>query len=399
MPSGETVTRALRRRERHRRLLLAALATATLLAACRIAMADGAVDRVRAAPAASTRMRPDELRALLEQIVAAGAPGAAARLVDARGVTQVGTGVADQERGRRMRPGLRYRIGSITKSFVATVVLQLVGEGRLALDDTVERWLPGILPYGDRISVRQLLSHTSGVPEYVVAPYVRLVTDPQERFRVWTPRELVALVADLPPSFPPGTAWSYSNTGYVLAGMIVETITGNALGDELHRRILRPLRLRGSSFAVERTTIPRPYASGYAFALGQTQGSPADFTVFDPSLAWAAGALISDLGDVQKFFRALLRGRLLPAALLDEMTTPFPTDRGFGYGLGLLVIDTPTGRVLGHDGAIPGFRDVVLSSEDGRRQLGLMMNAEFATPAVSAAFVRVAAALQAHLFE
>jgi D-alanyl-D-alanine carboxypeptidase len=347
--------------------------------------------------AGAPRMRVAELRGLLSAAVAAGVPGVAARLVDGRGVAAAGAGMADLASGRRMRPGLHYRIGSVTKSFVATVVLQLVGEGRMSLDDTVERWLPGILPYDDQVTVRQLLNHTGGVPEYVVEPYFRLLTDPERRFRVWTPAELVALVAHLPPSFPPGSAWSYSNTDYVLAGMIVEAVTGNALGDELRRRIFRPLRLRGSSLP-SGPTIPRPYANGYAFALGQAEGPPAEFTAFDPSLAWAAGGIVSDLDDLQKFFRALLRGKLLPAALLAEMKTPVPTGQGYGYGLGIVVIDTPSGPVFGHSGAIPGFRDAVLSSADGRRQLAIMMNAEFASPAVTAAFGDVTTALTARLF-
>jgi len=290
-----------------------------------------------------------------------------------------------------MRRGLHYRVGSLTKPFVATVVLQLVAEGRVSLQDTVERWLPGILPYGDQVTVRQLLSHTSGVPDYTLEPIVRLYTDPQARFRAWTPRELVALIADQPPDFPPGTAWSYSNTGYVLAGMIVEAATGHRLGRELTRRILRPLGLRDTVFPVNRPTIPRPYARGYSIdPFGQPDGPLLDFTVFNPSLAWAAGALVSNLGDLERFFRALLGGRLLPPRLLAAMTTPVPTGQpGFGYGLGLIVIDTPTGRLLGHDGAIPGFLNIVLSTEDGRRQVGVMMNEEFSTPAVSEAFSQV----------
>ena len=340
---------------------------------------------------ASPRIDPGELRGLLHQIVAAGAPGAAARIRDEHGVTQAASGVADLRNGRPMRPGLHYRVGSLTKPFVATVVLQLVAEGRVSLQDTVERWLPGILPYGDQVTVRQLLSHTSGVPDYTLEPIVRLYTDPQARFRAWTPRELVALIADQPPDFPPGTAWSYSNTGYVLAGMIVEAATGHRLGRELTRRILRPLGLRDTVFPVNRPTIPRPYARGYSIdPFGQPDGPLLDFTVFNPSLAWAAGALVSNLGDLERFFRALLGGRLLPPRLLAAMTTPVPTGQpGFGYGLGLIVIDTPTGRLLGHDGAIPGFLNIVLSTEDGRRQVGVMMNEEFSTPAVSEAFSQV----------
>jgi D-alanyl-D-alanine carboxypeptidase len=333
---------------------------------------------------------PGELRRLLHQVVAAGAPGAAARVRDEHGVTQAASGVADLRRGRPMRPELHYRVGSLTKPLVATVVLQLVAEGRLSLQDTVQRWLPGILPYGDQVTIRQLLNHTSGVPDYIVEPIVRLYTVPGGRLRAWTPRELVALVADQPPDFPPGTAWSYSNTGYVLAGMIVEAATGHRLGQELARRIFRPLRLRDTFFPVNRPTIPRPFARGYSLPLGQEQGPLLDFTVYNPSLAWGAGNLISTLADLERFFRALLRGRLLPPRLLAAMTTPVPTGQpGLGYGLGLIVIETPAGRLLGHDGAIPGFLDIVLSTEDGRRQAGMMMNEEFATPAVSEAFNQV----------
>jgi len=171
----------------------------------------------------------------------------------------------------------------------------------------------------------------------------------------------------------------------------VEAAAGHRLGRELTRRILRPLGLRDTAFPVNRPTIPRPYARGYSIdPFGQPDGPLLDFTVFNPSLAWAAGALVSNLGDLERFFRALLGGRLLPPRLLAAMTTPVPTGQpGFGYGLGLIVIDTPAGRLLGHDGAIPGFLNVVLSTEDGRRQVGVIMNEEFSSPAVSEAFSQV----------
>jgi D-alanyl-D-alanine carboxypeptidase len=381
-------------------LVVAIAVGALLLAPARAGAAAGPGGRAGTLAPASSRIDRGELRRLLHQIVAAGAPGAAARVRDEHGVTQAGSGVADLRTGRPMRPGLHYRVGSVTKPFVATVVLQLVAEGRVSLSDTVERWLPGILPYGDQVTIRQLLNHTSGVPDYTLEPIVQLYTDPQARFRAWTPRELVALVADQPPDFPPGTAWSYSNTGYVLAGMIVEAATGHKLGQELARRIFRPLGLRDTFFPVNRPTIPRPYARGYSLPLGQEQGPLLDFTVLNPSVAWAAGALVSNLGDLEHFFRALLRGRLLPPRLLAAMTTPVPTGQpGFGYGLGLIVIDTPAGRLLGHDGAIPGFLNIVLSTEDGRRQVGVMMNEEFATAAVSEAFNQVFMALAMGLLE
>jgi D-alanyl-D-alanine carboxypeptidase len=351
--------------------------------------------------AGSQRIDPGELERLLDQIVAAGAPGAAARVRDGQHVTQAASGVADLRSGRPMRSGLTYRVGSLTKPFVATVVLQLVAEGRLSLSDTVQRWLPGILPYGDQVTIRQLLSHTSGVPDYTLEPLVRLYTFPHGRFRAWRPRELVALIADQPPDFPPGTAWSYSNTGYILAGLIVQAATGHKLGQELARRIFRPLGLRDTYFPVNRPTIPGRNARGYSIdPFAQQPGPLRDFTVYNPSLAWAAGALVSTLADLQRFFRALLGGRLLPPRLLAEMTTPVDTGvPGFGYGLGVAVIQTPAGRVIGHDGAIPGFLNIVLSTEDGRRQLGLMMNEELATPAVSEAFNQALNALAMELLE
>jgi D-alanyl-D-alanine carboxypeptidase len=204
------------------------------------------------------------------------------------------------------------------------VVLQLVAEGRLSLSDTVARWLPGILPYGDQVTIRQLLNHTSGVPDYVLEPIVRLYTVPHGRFRHWTPRQLVALVAGQPPDFPPGTAWSYSNTGYVLAGMIVEAATGHQLRRELVRRIFRPLGLRDTSFPINRPTIPRPYARGYSLPLGQEQDRR--WTSRLQPLA-CLGGWQPDLhagGDLERFFRALLGGRLLPPRLLAAMTTPSP---------------------------------------------------------------------------
>jgi D-alanyl-D-alanine carboxypeptidase len=352
---------------------------------------------------APQRIDPGELRRLLDQIVAAGAPGAAALVRDEHGVQQAASGLADLRTGRPMRPKLNYRVASVTKPFVATVVLQQVAEGRLSLSDTVERWLPGILPYGGQVSIRQLLNNTSGVPEYLLVPLLELYESKQGRFRSWTPRELVALVAGQSPLFPPGTTYSYSNTNYVLAGLIVEAATGRTLGQELKRRIIRPLGLRDTFFPVNRPDIPGRNARGYSLPLGDQgpmlDGPLLDFTVYNPSLAWAAGNLVSDLADLQRFFRALLDGRLLPPELLAEMTTTVPIGQGAGYGLGLLVLETPCGRLIGHDGGIPGFITIVLSTQDGRRQFGIMVNQFFTTPAVDQAYGQVVVEIAMGLLE
>jgi D-alanyl-D-alanine carboxypeptidase len=213
----------------------------------------------------------------------------------------------------------------------------------------------------------------------------------------------VALVADQPPLFPPGATYSYSNTNYVLAGLIVETATGRTLRQELTGRIIRPLRLRDTFFPINRPTIPGRNTRGYSLPLSEQgpvlDGPLLDFTVYNPSLAWAAGNLVSDLGDLARFFRALLGGRLLPPRLLAEMTTTVPIGQGAGYGLGLLVLDTPCGRLIGHDGGIPGFITIVLSTQDGRRQLGVMVNQFFTTPAVDQAYSQVVVEIAMRLLE
>ena len=325
-----------------------------------------------------------ELQRRLDEVVAAGAPGVVALVNEGRGgwrgdraVWQDARGVADLQTRRPMRPDVRFRVGSLTKSFVATVALQLVAERRLALTDTVGRWLPGALPYGDQVTVRQLLNHTSGVPDFVAQVVPGLYAG--DRFRSWRPRELVALVAGQPPEFPAGSQWSYSNANYVLVGMIIERVTGRELGSELERRIFRPLQLRDTYFPVDFPFL-LSYARGYALDLDE-EGSPIegpllDFTVYNPSLAWAAGNIVSDMDDLARFYRALLGGRLLEPAQLAEMKTRVELVPGIGYGLGMFVFDTDCGSMWGHTGGIQGFLNEFFSSEDGTRQYGVMLNVD-----------------------
>ena len=338
----------------------------------------------------------EEVPRLLDQLVAAGAPGAAAWIHDQHGSAQAVSGMADLRARRPMRPGLHFRAGSLTKSLVATVVLQLVAEGRLSLSDTLERWLPAILPYGDRVTIHQLLNHTSGVPDYWAAVEPALYGSRPGRLRAWTPQALVGLVADQPPGFPPGTAWSYSNTGYVLLGLIVEAATGNTLARELGRCVFGPLGLRDTLLPGNSPGIASPASRGYSLPLspqgGVITGPLLDFTAQNPSWAWAAGALVSTLEDLGHFFQALLGGPLLLAEMLSTVTVspgsvPLPLyDR---YGLGLLEVETPAGRLVGNVGGIPGFLSIALSTPDGRRQLGVMINVLAAPDPVYEAFTQL----------
>jgi D-alanyl-D-alanine carboxypeptidase len=204
--------------------------------------------------------------------------------------------------------------------------------------------------------------------------------DPSARDRgpSWQPRELVALVADQPQQFPAGTAFSYSNTGYVLAGMIVERATGHQLGSEVERRIIGPLGLSRTSFPVNSPFLEGPHSSGYSLDYGDdlepVPGTLLDMTVRNPSAIWASGNLVTNADDLARFFRALLRGRLLRPALLAEMKTTVATEwPGSRYGLGLIVSDSRCGRLIGHGGTMPGYQNTMLSSEDGSRQITLMV--------------------------
>jgi D-alanyl-D-alanine carboxypeptidase len=321
-----------------------------------------------AAPAVAASGHSD-LRRDLDAVVTAGASAAVAEYADRSGARRAAAGVA-----RLGRPGPapvngRFRIGSVSKTFLATVVLQLAAERRLSLDDTVERWLPGVVPDGGGITLRQLLNHTSGIYDYTDAMGLSPVTWLPQRYRSWEPAELVALATAKPPMFPPGADWAYSNTNYVLLGMVVEEVTGRPYAAEIERRIIRPLGMRDTESPGERTVITGPHAHGY---LPAGAGEPVDVTTMNPSIAGAAGDMISSTADLNRFLRALLTGRLLPPAQLDAMTTTVP---GPDYGLGLRATTLTCGvTVYGHGGGIFGYVTGTFATRDGARRLAISVN-------------------------
>jgi D-alanyl-D-alanine carboxypeptidase len=255
-------------------------------------------------------------------------------------------------------------VASNTKMFVATVVLQLVGEHKVSLDAPVERYLPGLVPGngydGDTITVRQLLQHTSGMADYVED----VLADPDANNHPWQPEELIALGLSHPPLFAPGTDWAYSNTGYLVLGMLVEAVTGNDIGTEITDRLIRPLGLRQTSYPVPGDkSIPGPHPRGYFAFPGQPV---ADLTELEPSLPGAAAALISTGPDLTTFVRALLSGKVLRRDLLAEMRTTIPAAGG-NYGLGIREYPLPCGGVgWGHAGNILGFDTFTVATRDGR---------------------------------
>jgi D-alanyl-D-alanine carboxypeptidase len=267
--------------------------------------------------------------------------------------------------------GGHYRIGSNTKTFTATVVLQLAGRGELSLDDTVEEHLPGVVHGhghdGSAITVRDLLRHTSGVYDYNNDdrwdPFATRTRFEQRRFEHYEPEDLVMVAMRHPPDFPAGTQRNYSNTNYVLAGMIIEAVTGNTWAQEVERRIITPLNLKHTSVP-NGAQMPDPHAKGYhQFERG---GSLVDTTVLDPSAGGAGGAIISTTADMNRFFRALLDGELLASELLAEMQDTVPSQDGrYGLGLGWSPLSCGDGYWR-HGGAVPGYASAEGFTEDGR---------------------------------
>jgi D-alanyl-D-alanine carboxypeptidase len=264
----------------------------------------------------------------------------------------------------------RFQVASITKTFVATVVLQLVAEGKLGLGDAVERWLPGLVPNGRSITIRELLEHTSGLFDYFDdKAFVRAVV--AHPGRVWPPRKLVAIATAHPSLFPPGRDWSYSNTNYILLGLVVEAAGGKPLDQQLQRRIFERLGLSATSFPTD-ARIEGAHAHGYVgFATLPRVRSLLDTSPVSPSLSWAAGAIVSTGDDVTSFYSTLLSGRILPPYQIAAMKTLVP---GVHYGLGLLEADTPCGRAYGHEGDLRGYRSFVFARGDGTRVSLVMVN-------------------------
>jgi D-alanyl-D-alanine carboxypeptidase len=266
-----------------------------------------------------------------------------------------------------MRPDDRFRIGSITKTLVAAIVLQLVEEGQLTLEDRVGNWLPHLLPNGEEITLRHLLQHTSGLPDYVDLPELRSGA-------AYGPRELIELaLTNSPAREAPGIRFSYASTNYLVLQLVIESATGSTLAHELERRIFRPLQLDDSSFAPLR--ISGPHARGYRAPshAGIVTGTPVATSGEDAAWAWGAGAVVSSADDLARMFRALLGESLVTPERLEEMQSVVPAGRN-KYGLGLASFPTPCGPAWGHTGNVGGYVTVAWNSANASHQAVLMIN-------------------------
>ena len=303
----------------------------------------------------------NELQRAADRLIAASDIPAVITLVEQDGQqTVVAAGEAKIGR-RKARPNDRFWVGSVTKSFVATVVMQLVAEHKLRLDDRVSTLLPGRLRGGRRIRLRNLLNHTSGIPNYMdFDPWISAVSrNPRV---VISPRRLVSSVARLTLEFSPGSRASYSNTNYLVLAEILHRVTRQSLARLLRERIFRPLGLTATAYESGGRTLRDDQMHGYDLSASP----PTDVSLHGLGGPWADGAIVSNAHDLAVFFGALLRGKLVPPRLVAQMEKIVPGSHG--EGMGLYRLPSPCGRwFYGHTGGTPGYVTFAAGSRDGRR--------------------------------
>lgn len=312
----------------------------------------------------------------LRNTLAAGAPGALARITEGGRALTATEGISDKATGAAMDTRARFRIGSVTKTFSTVVLLQLVNEKKIELDAPVNRYLPGLLP-DDRITVRHLLTHRSGLSDYTNAMFDKTVPGFEAvRNRVFSYQELVKLSLAEPRTAEPGASYQYSNTNFVVVGMLIEKATGHPVAKEYERRIIKPLKLRDTSYVHPGTQIAGLHTHGYLTP--DEAGAPlVDSTEQTVSWAQSAGAMISSPADLSTFMSALVSGKLVAPKLLDQMLTMTPTDAAGTrfYGLGLRRYDLSCGTsVYGHTGTVQGFYTYAFTTRDGARSMTAMAN-------------------------
>ena len=325
-----------------------------------------------AASAAPSKGEAESLKSRAQGLVDAGYPAALAAVTDSEGESAgVAVGKGSLEAGQAPPLDGEVRIGSNTKTFVAVVVMQMVQEGKVGLDEPIETYLPGLIKGegidASRITVRQLLQHTSGLPEYTdTVPGRSDIFQIKDHYA--QPRDLLDTALSKPAAFEPGTQWAYTNTNYVVLGMLIERVSQRPVGEQIDQRIIKKLGLSHTYFpAPGDRSIKGTHPQGYHLS---AEGKLEDITEMDPAWGWAAGAMVSTPSELNTFFQAVFDGRLLTQASIDEMKKGVDASSRFGpgvvYGLGL--IGTPLscgGTSWGHGGTIHGYQTNDAVGPDG----------------------------------
>ncbi|MFI6600860.1 serine hydrolase domain-containing protein [Nonomuraea sp. NPDC050536] len=334
---------------------------------------------------------PAELKSALDGVHQAGMPGVFAEVRDAGQVWRGASGVADVKTGRLIRPDMRQRVGSITKTFTAAAILQQVEKGRIQLDAPIGRYLPRLVPgeRGKEITVRMLLNHTSGIAEYLFTAFPSLEKYPSlpdmspkslddNRFRHFGRSELIKMGLTAPAvGKPGGSPGVYSNTNYLILGELLERVTGNTAEEYITRNVIKRAGLKHTEFPTGpriKGPHPRMYEAFYGLI-----DPPRDYSVYDMSWVRTGAALVSTMEDLNRFYGRLLAGKIVKRSSLTQMQRTVPVYAQSGekidYGLGLLEVKIPgCGTFWGHDGTVWGAATMSLTRADGKRQMSVAMN-------------------------
>lgn len=325
------------------------------------------------------------LQSAVDAVHRAGVPGVYAEVRAADQVWLGASGVADVETGRAITPDMRQRVGSITKTFTAAAILQQVEENLVQLDAPIGRYLPRLVPgeRGNKITVRMLLNHTSGIAEYLPYAFPSLQRMAPEslddnRFRQFRPAELIEMGLAAPATGEPGSATGvYSNTNYFLLGQLLEHVTGSTTDEYITRNVIERAGLRHTGFPNE-PHIEGPHSRLYEALLGSID-PPRDYSVYNMSWVWPSASLVSTVEDLNLFYRKLLGGEIVNRSSLAQMQRTVPVialdGQTIHYGLGLHKATIPgCGTFWGHDGTVWGAATMSMTRADGKRQLSIALN-------------------------
>lgn len=359
-----------------KQVLVLAAVTAVLATGSAVALAD---PFDAGGEPSKSRLDSNLLDKKLEQLNRAGAPAVVAEVRDGDSVWEGAAGERVIGDGTAPEPTDRVRVASLTKCMIVTVVLQLADEGAVDLDAPIDEYLPGVLPYEETITVRQLLNHTSGLRDYFVHIYGSLHNgDPSDvrtnRLLKYSPKEIIGMATEEPLLFEPGSQYSYSNTGYTVIGLLLEKLTGEPIQDVVGERVLEPVGMKDSYLArSDQLIVDGPHPNGY-FDAGDGK-ELIDTSDIDPSQFWSGVAAVSNPRDMNRFYRALSDGTLLTPQRLAEAREFTQQSQG-RYGLGLESFTIPDGckpipakAAYGHGGDGLGYITWSASSPDGERQV------------------------------